>query len=402
MANLTPSPVWSDVVRHEITTKVLGGEGAPMNQQAQALLNRTEVLNQNSGKVKVSENDAEADFLGVKLIAGTNVTFTYGTDIDGRQTITISSAGGGGSVDTTPQVLRWVRFLTGAGSGTQLQSQGSPAAFPNLDFHSTTGLWDNAGVLTVNQTPTRRVFANPVIDQIMRLDNLTGTYKCRFISFRLKRKMTATPMVDGQAERIFQYGDQGNDALNIDGGWVARINRPGANPTEQAAFPAKSVSFAIHTKYNPDVPKPGSQLTSTFPDPLPTTRPFTDTEWENGIDFLFAVDNSNLPANFRAHIFYTVHTESSPTVVTDIHAQSMDTWPLPGMSLNGPGNAESSNGFVLFNQSVDYNSASSSPLKNCEVSAVWVGSATDYVELLAIAQFLHDTPNGDLSTILTG
>jgi hypothetical protein len=44
MANLTPTPVMSDVVQHETTTLVLGGPAGPMNQQAQALLNRTEYL----------------------------------------------------------------------------------------------------------------------------------------------------------------------------------------------------------------------------------------------------------------------------------------------------------------------------------------------------------------------
>ena len=399
MANLTPVEQWSDVVQHETTDLVLGGPGGPMNQQAQSLLNRTEVLKRDAGKVKVSETDAEADFLGVKLIAGTNITFTVGVDVDGRQTITISSAGGSGAVDTTGGTLRWVRFLTGAGSGAQLRSSGSPAPFPNLDFHSTTGIWANANVLTVNQTPTRRVFANPIIDQIMRLDNLTGEYMCRFFSMRLVRDFTATPIVTNEAERVFQYGSQGNDELNPDGGWVARINSPGG---DQSAFPSKSVSFAIHTPWNPAVDKPGSQSTPTFPDPIATTRVFSDAEWAAGIDFVFAVDNSNYPAAFRGHIFYATSTDTTPQVVTDIHQQSMETWPLPGMSTTGPGNEQTSNGFVLFNQSVDYVSAPvTSPLKNCKVSALWAGTCRDYVELLDVAQFLHDTPNGDLSTILT-
>lgn len=44
MTNLTATPAWSDVPQHETTTQVLGGPGAPMNTQAQALLNRTEML----------------------------------------------------------------------------------------------------------------------------------------------------------------------------------------------------------------------------------------------------------------------------------------------------------------------------------------------------------------------
>jgi len=44
MTMLTPIAAWSDVPQHETGTLVLGGAGAPMNTQAQALLNRTEWL----------------------------------------------------------------------------------------------------------------------------------------------------------------------------------------------------------------------------------------------------------------------------------------------------------------------------------------------------------------------
>jgi len=44
MANLTPSATFDDVQQLETTTVALGGPGAPMNLQAQALLNRTQYL----------------------------------------------------------------------------------------------------------------------------------------------------------------------------------------------------------------------------------------------------------------------------------------------------------------------------------------------------------------------
>lgn len=44
MTMLTPAAAWSDVPQHETITLVLGGAGGPMNTQAQALLNRTELL----------------------------------------------------------------------------------------------------------------------------------------------------------------------------------------------------------------------------------------------------------------------------------------------------------------------------------------------------------------------
>jgi hypothetical protein len=44
MSNLTPTATFDSVAQLEITTVALGGSGAPMNVQAQALLNRTQYL----------------------------------------------------------------------------------------------------------------------------------------------------------------------------------------------------------------------------------------------------------------------------------------------------------------------------------------------------------------------
>lgn len=49
MANLTPTPSWDNVVQLELTTSATGGPGGIMNLQAQALLNRTELLRNTSG-----------------------------------------------------------------------------------------------------------------------------------------------------------------------------------------------------------------------------------------------------------------------------------------------------------------------------------------------------------------
>ncbi len=62
MANLTPTPEWSDIVQLEINTVALGGAGGPMNEQAQSLGDRTEYLKArtnpsspaNTGIVKLS------------------------------------------------------------------------------------------------------------------------------------------------------------------------------------------------------------------------------------------------------------------------------------------------------------------------------------------------------------
>lgn len=44
MADLTPTPAWTPVPQLEASTLALGGAGGPMNAQAQALLNRLEML----------------------------------------------------------------------------------------------------------------------------------------------------------------------------------------------------------------------------------------------------------------------------------------------------------------------------------------------------------------------
>ncbi|WVR18149.1 hypothetical protein JXVLWARM_CDS_0098 [Burkholderia phage Bm1] len=46
LTNLTPVAEFDDVPQLEKTTQALAGPGGPMNAQAQALLNRTEFLNQ--------------------------------------------------------------------------------------------------------------------------------------------------------------------------------------------------------------------------------------------------------------------------------------------------------------------------------------------------------------------
>lgn len=54
MANLTPNPAWNPVPQLETTTPATGGPGGVMNAQAQALLDRTEVI----GGMMTKEKDA--------------------------------------------------------------------------------------------------------------------------------------------------------------------------------------------------------------------------------------------------------------------------------------------------------------------------------------------------------
>lgn len=56
MADLTPISSFDDVPQLETTTQALGGPGGPMNTQAQALLNRTQYLKDNSVDMSTEQN----------------------------------------------------------------------------------------------------------------------------------------------------------------------------------------------------------------------------------------------------------------------------------------------------------------------------------------------------------
>ncbi|QKN87912.1 tail spike protein [Acinetobacter phage vB_AbaP_Alexa] len=76
MANLTPVDEWSSVPQLERTTPALGGPGAVMNAQAQALLNRTENLR----KTRVVSVETFADLVGVTGAAKAIVS-RYSADV---------------------------------------------------------------------------------------------------------------------------------------------------------------------------------------------------------------------------------------------------------------------------------------------------------------------------------
>ncbi len=67
MANLVPTPTWSDVFQLETTTQVLGGPGGVSNRQAQELLNRTEFLDGSTGSSRIGFVRSEAGALARKV-----------------------------------------------------------------------------------------------------------------------------------------------------------------------------------------------------------------------------------------------------------------------------------------------------------------------------------------------
>lgn len=291
----------------------------------------------------------------------------------------LHGCGSGGSATSSspnPATTGYVHFPLTEGSGVILGSEGVPSRFPDLTVNgTTTQLWTTPGKLTLHASGnyTTRVYGNVVIDSMMRLDDLTGEMKCKYFATRIVRRVGTTPV--SANERIFQYGDQGSSA-GQQGGWVARINAGATAP-----FISKSISFAVHTPDLAGSPKPGGQTDPDFPDPIATTTVIADAAWEAGISVLFAVDNSVTPYAVRIYV-------DGALVASD--AQSRLTWPLPGISSNGPGTGESSNGFVLFAQSTNLGSA---PLKDATVSDVWIGRARDTAHLSTIAQALHANIN---------
>ena len=65
MADLTPIPGWDAVPRLELSTLAAGGEGGPMNAQAQALLNRL-------AQLKLELNSITSALVGAGMIASSD------------------------------------------------------------------------------------------------------------------------------------------------------------------------------------------------------------------------------------------------------------------------------------------------------------------------------------------
>lgn len=267
----------------------------------------------------------------------------------------------------------YTKFAFTEGSGVTITPAGNlDPAWPTFTLNgTTTGVWANVGDLTIHSAGNRttRIFGNAAIDDMMRLDDLTGEFKVKFFAVHIKRNTGTTPV--SAAERIFQYGDQGSSSTNPDGGWVARINFGGVAP-----FLTRSVSFAIHTPWR-GVTKPGSQSDDSFPDPLFTTPVYSDAEWQAGISFLFAVDNSVTP--YRASVY-------ANGVLVGHDAQPDLNYVLPGISTNGPGNDSTSNGLTLFAQSTNQGTA---PLKDAILSPIYIGRTKSAAHVAEIAARLH-------------
>ena len=347
----------------------------------------TAAASDNTGVTKV-------EFYDNGILAATDTTSPYSYDWsisslnNGTHTWTASAYDAAGNVGTSAtstilfNIAEYVNFKFDETTGSSFESQEfDPSKFPPIILKTLNGqppqLWQSTGKLTISATgnPSERIYGDPVIDNMMRLDSLedgtNGIYKAIFFATKIKRNLSNTPL-NNSSERIFQYGDQGSSP-GQDGGWVARINY---SKVPSIAFPSKSISFAIHT---PDigVTKEGGQSVENFPDPIATTRPYADAEWEAGLSILFAVDNSITP--YAVKIFINGD-------LVEMDEQYDLRWPLPGISNNGTGTATSSNGMVFFAQSTDEGKA---PLKDADLDYIWIGRAIDSNHLVDIARNLH-------------
>lgn len=99
MTNLTSTPGWDAVPQLETTTLALGGPGGPMNSQAQALLNRTELLKKRSHRNAQDYNGdmvaAIADIGAAKatLLVNSAVAISANLTIPANVTLQIASPG---------------------------------------------------------------------------------------------------------------------------------------------------------------------------------------------------------------------------------------------------------------------------------------------------------------------
>ena len=278
---------------------------------------------------------------------------------------------------------QYVRLDFNNGS-VNISPSGQPGGWPTLALQSAGVV--SGGILSIPAgtagNRTTRIFGNAYIDELMDLSVLPSAakYKCKFFATRIKRHMLTTALATN--ERLFQYGDQGSDAQNPNGGWVARINL-----SNQGVMVAKSLTMAIHMGFG-GTTKPGAQSDEGYADPILSSRAYTDAEWEAGISVMCAVD-CTVGGAIAARLYMN-------GALYDTDTMPVTTWPIPGKSTNGPGNNATSNGMVLFNQSINQTATpTAAHLNHADVWPIWIGEARDAAHLAEIAAALYADPFGN-------
>jgi hypothetical protein len=270
----------------------------------------------------------------------------------------VGDADAAGSSDIT---LVAAHFAFAEAAGVTISSAGD-RPFPPLTLNGvTTHLWDVPDALSIDAAGnfTTRVYGNADVDDMMRLDDLTGAYKCKWWACWLSRPTAGNPIVVNM--RMGQYGDQGSNP-NETGGWVWRWN------------PGNTITVAIHGADRPGFPKPGSQ------DAQYTSGAFTDQQMADGIPLVFAVNNSVSPYRVELYTYGVFNGSDEPGDVA---------WGLPGISNNPPPNDPASAGLTLFNRSEN---VSQNPLTSAVVKHMWLGRAVNTAHLADIAARLAANP----------
>lgn len=278
-----------------------------------------------------------------------------------------------------PAAARNVRLSYTNGSAN-LSVGGSLVEFPTLTLHSAATVSGGRLVIPPGGNQTTRVYGNSAVDSLFRLDDLTGTYKCKYWAMNVKRHVGVTPFT--ASERLGQYSRQGSDATtNAPGGWVFRINY-GTEP-----FPTGSISVAIHTDYLASPPKGdfgNGQNDPNYLDPIYTSAVISDSDWEAGVSIMMAVLNTVSPFQVLLWVNGVLEGGDAQT------SAALPYYPLPGIDDNGaPANSTIAGGLVFYAQSKDNNTA---VLKDAEVTPVVVGEAIDLTHLANIAAALHADP----------
>jgi hypothetical protein len=100
----------TDTTAGYLATKLLPGTGINFTPNPHSPGNQTITINADPPDpptdelIKISADDTTADYLGVKLLPGTNITFTPDPQVPGNQSITINAAG----ADSLPWMCKYI------------------------------------------------------------------------------------------------------------------------------------------------------------------------------------------------------------------------------------------------------------------------------------------------------
>lgn len=251
MADLTPTPGWDVVPQLETSTPALGGPGAPMNSQAQALLNRTQELR---------DTHQLADYTALRAYVG-DMPSVYVTGylvsaapsgIAGvfvRDDADTTSADNGGTIIVASNGKRWKRQYDGAvnahwfdikGDGTNEYSKILEAW--NYCLNAIKDLYFPAGVFSagINNMPFKHPTypASDLIDcgnitifgegpaTVLRTDSVNGAdvlnvYSCKNLHFKnMMVKAAISGSVSG-SNGVSVVG--GFDNLTFDNIWCENL-----------------------------------------------------------------------------------------------------------------------------------------------------------------------------------